>query len=179
MIVESVYFLLPAALANMMPVFVKNYFKILEYPLDFNFKFFDGKRILGAHKTFRGLIFGILGAMIVALIQKNLHTNYIFNAVSLVNYSEINILLFGFLMGFGVIFGDALGSFVKRRFNFKPGESFYLLDQAGSALGIGMFVVPFYSIIFNNYVYIFLFWILGHFFIKFIGYIMKVDDRVV
>ena len=34
-IVSIIYFLIPAAVANMMPVFVKNHFKILEYPLDF------------------------------------------------------------------------------------------------------------------------------------------------
>ncbi|MEM0022950.1 MAG: CDP-archaeol synthase, partial [Archaeoglobaceae archaeon] len=32
-------------------------------------------------------------------------------------------------LAFGAMFGDLVGSFVKRRFNFKRGESFPVLDQ--------------------------------------------------
>jgi CDP-2,3-bis-(O-geranylgeranyl)-sn-glycerol synthase len=34
-------------------------------------------------------------------------------------------------MGFGAILGDAIGSFVKRRINIKPGAPFPIVDQIG------------------------------------------------
>jgi len=179
MIIELLYFLLPAAFANIMPVFVKHHFRSLAYPLDFKKKFIDEKRLLGEHKTFRGLVFGIIGAMTISLVQKYLHNYYLFNAISLINYQEINILVFGFLVGIGVIIGDALGSFVKRRVNVKPGKSLYLIDQASSIIGIGIFVLPFYLPSLEIFLYLFIIWTIGHFIIKFIGYLLKIDKNAI
>ena len=134
MLIKLIYFLLPAAAANIIPVLVKNNFKILSYPLDLKAKFFDGKRVLGDHKTFRGVIFAVIAAVIAVLIQRELHDNYLFNALSLVNYQEINIWLFGTLIGLGVMLGDSLGSFAKRRLDIKPGKSFYLVDQISNRI---------------------------------------------
>ena len=37
----------------------------------------------------------------------------------------------GFIMGFGAILGDAIGSFTKRRINLKSGAPFPIVDQVG------------------------------------------------
>lgn len=173
------YFLLPAAAANIMPVIAKKYFKKLSYPLDFKSKFFDGKRILGDHKTFRGLISAIISALIVVLIQEELHDIYLFNALSLVNYQSINIWLFGTLIGLGVMLGDATGSFVKRRFDIKPGKSFYLVDQIGSAIGIGILVLPLYIPSWRVFIYLTIVWTLGHLLLKYLGYLIGLEEKAI
>ena len=176
-IVLIIYFLLPAAAANIMPVIVKNSFKFLDYPIDFKKKLFDKKRILGDHKTFRGLIFAIIVAVIISIIQRLLYKNYLFNAISLINYEEINILIFGILTGIAVMFGDSLGSFVKRRMNVKPGETLPLIDQIGSAIGIGIIILPIYYPSIKLFLYLTIIWTLGHLFLKYLGYLLKIDEK--
>jgi len=156
LILQIIYFLLPAALANMMPVFMKNKMPYLNKPLDFNFKL--GKnRILGDNKTFRGLVSGIIGAVIIVYIQLILYDFKLFRDLSLINYSTINFLVFGFLIGFGVIFGDAIGSFIKRRFNIIPGKSLLLIDQINGIIGLAVFVYLFYLASLKIYFYSYFF----------------------
>src|SRR3989344_8741788 len=99
MIFKVAYLLVPAIFANITPVLVKKHFKKLDYPIDFGIKIF-GKRIFGKNKTFRGFIFGMLISLIFALIQKLLHNYDFFKSLSLINYSSVNIILFGLLCGF-------------------------------------------------------------------------------
>ena len=66
--------MLPAYFANMAPVIVKNVFKKLAFSIDFNKKI-KNKPILGKNKTFRGLIFGIIFAIIAAFVQFLLYKN--------------------------------------------------------------------------------------------------------
>ena len=58
-ILKCFYFMLPAYLSNMIPVFVKKIFNFMAVPLDFN-KRINGKPILGKNKTFRGFFFGVI-----------------------------------------------------------------------------------------------------------------------
>src|SRR3989344_8476847 len=140
---QIIYLILPAAIANMMPVFIKNNLKTLAYPIDFNLKI-KGKRIFGSHKTFRGLIFGIMGSIFVVFIQYLLQKNNIFLDLNLVNYNILNPIKFGFLIGFFVLVFDAISSFIKRRMNFKPGEAFFILDQINGGMGFA-FLIYIYS----------------------------------
>jgi|TARA_Y100000294_G_scaffold175116_1_gene194525 CDP-2,3-bis-(O-geranylgeranyl)-sn-glycerol synthase len=131
--------MLPAYFANMAPVIVKNIFNNLEFPLDFNKKI-KNKPIFGKNKTFRGLIFGILFAVIIAYLQFLFYNNNLFVNISIVNYSDW--LLIGLLMGFGTIFGDLVESFVKRRMNYESGKSFIPWDQMDFVIGALIFVYP-------------------------------------
>ena len=125
LLIKLIWFFLPAIFANMSPNIFKS-LPFLNYPLDFNIKFY-GKPLLGKNKTYRGFFFGILIAILTIIIQKNLYSHMI--NFSLVNYNEINIYLLGFLLGFGALFGDSLKSFLKRRFNIKPGKPWVPFDQ--------------------------------------------------
>ncbi|MDP6600325.1 MAG: CDP-2,3-bis-(O-geranylgeranyl)-sn-glycerol synthase [Candidatus Woesearchaeota archaeon] len=138
-ILQYFYFMLPAYFANMAPVIVKNIFNNLEFPLDFNKKI-KNKPIFGKNKTFRGLIFGILFAVIIAYLQFLFYNNNLFVNISIVNYSDW--LLIGLLMGFGTIFGDLVESFVKRRMNYESGKSFIPWDQMDFVIGALIFVYP-------------------------------------
>lgn len=176
MIIELIYFLLPAAIANMMPVFMKNKMFYLKYPLDFNKKIKE-KRILGDNKTFRGLIAAVIGSVITVYIQLILYDFKFFRNISLVDYSQTGFLIFGFLIGFSVIFGDAVSSFIKRRLNIKSGESLLVIDQINGILGLGLIVFPIYLKSIKIFFYLTLIWIIGHFILKYLGYLFKIDNK--
>ena len=87
----------------------------LGWPLDFGATLPDGHRLLGDHKTWRGLLGGMLACGIVAM-------------------------LFGLGFDLGVWFGalalagDALSSLIKRRLGRAPGRDLPIVDQLPEAL---------------------------------------------
>ncbi|MCX6742627.1 MAG: CDP-archaeol synthase [Candidatus Parcubacteria bacterium] len=128
-ILQALYFMLPAYFANMAPVFaVKIFDKKLAWPLDFG-KTYKGKEILGKNKTWRGLFAGVATGILTVYLQRYLFQFNFFKSLSFLDYTQINALLYGFLFGFGVILGDAVKSFFKRRANLKPGERWFPWDQ--------------------------------------------------
>jgi len=79
-ILQLMYFMLPAYGANMSPILGKNILKSFAKPLDFGYKW-KGKRILGDHKTWRGLFLGVVvGALIFLLQQKAYSIPFFFNS---------------------------------------------------------------------------------------------------
>lgn len=84
-------------------------------PLDFKKKFM-GKRIFGDHKTIRGTAAALIIGIIAGALE-GLAFPFMF---------KISILL-----TIGAVFGDLLGSFIKRRLNYKSGKSFPIMDQFG------------------------------------------------
>jgi CDP-2,3-bis-(O-geranylgeranyl)-sn-glycerol synthase len=103
-VMQAVYLFLPAYFANASPVIFGG-----GAPLDGGVNWLDGKPFLGGHKTTKGTIFGIVIGTIVGLVQGN--------------------LLGGALQSVGAMLGDIITSFLKRRINIEPGESFPLADQ--------------------------------------------------
>lgn len=169
-----IYFLVPAAVANMAPVFVKK-FNFLDYPVDLKLKFL-GKRIFGDHKTFRGLFFGIVSAIIFVFVQKYLYKFDFFESLSIINYNSVNPFLLGFFISSGVLAGDLAGSFIKRRLNFKSGESFLILDQVNGGLGAA-FVSYFYFKSWVLILWVVLVWFVGHFIIKYLSYLFRFEKK--
>jgi CDP-diglyceride synthetase len=84
-------------------------------PLDLGISLPDGRRLLGSHKTWRGVAVGLGGCALGAAVT-GLHwwTGAAFAALSL--------------------FGDALSSLCKRRLGVAPGRDVPLLDQLPEAL---------------------------------------------
>ena len=174
-ILEVLYFLLPAALANMMPVFVRK-LPILSPPLDGGLCF-RGRRLLGKNKTLRGLIFAILGAIFVAYLQKEGQSLFVLNALSIVDYSSFSIPLFGFLIGLGVILGDALGSVLKRQLDIAPGESLLIVDQIDSAVIFPLVLTPLVWIGWTYYFFSILIWGSFHLILKYAGYLLHLEEK--
>jgi CDP-2,3-bis-(O-geranylgeranyl)-sn-glycerol synthase len=131
LLIQIIWLFLPAGIANMSPVIFQK-ISFLNYPLDFNLQL-KNKPLLGKNKTCRGFFFGILMALLIIVIQKNLYP-YMIN-FSVINYNEINIYLLGFLLGFGALSGDALKSFFKRRFNISSGKPWIPFDQIDWIIG--------------------------------------------
>ncbi len=150
MILKALYLILPGVFANMAPVLCKK-IPFLNYPVDLN-KRWGGKPVFGPHKTYRGFFFGILFAMVIVLFQRFLFQYSMFRNISLINYATARPFLLGFLMGFGVLFGDLVKSFFKRRLGIKPGASWFPFDQldalAGGLVFTSLMYVPPLNMIF-------------------------------
>ncbi len=141
-ILKCFYLMLPAYFANMSPVMVKK-INLFNFPIDFNKKIGDNP-ILGKNKTFRGLIFGVVFAIIIAYSQFLLYDIEFFRNISFADYQ--NWLLLGFLMGFGALTGDAIKSFFKRRAGIAPGKKFIPFDQTDFVIGAFLFITPIFDL---------------------------------
>lgn len=137
-LVMCLWLALPGAIANMMPVFVAR-IPFLAIPVDFG-KSMRGRRIFGDHKTFRGFFFGILSALVVAYLQSILYQYPAIQKISFIDFSETHFAVFGFLIGFGVLFGDLVKSFFKRRMHIAPGKPWFPWDQLDLVFGALVFV---------------------------------------
>lgn len=121
-ILKTIWLLLPAYTPNNFAVIFGG-----GTPLDLGKNFIDGKRILGDGKTIRGFVAGVLGGMLIAHLQLLIERFAGFELYSKLPYDEFVRL--AFLLAFGAMVGDSLGSFIKRRFGVERGRCFPVLDQ--------------------------------------------------
>ncbi|MGM5487527.1 MAG: CDP-2,3-bis-(O-geranylgeranyl)-sn-glycerol synthase [Nanobdellota archaeon] len=130
-LLRVLYLMLPAYIANMMPVIVRR-FSILDVPVDFGKKL-GRRRLFGDHKTWRGIIFGTTAAIITAYLQYRLQL-----PISVIAYE--NWLLVGLLLGGGALLGDLIKSMIKRQFKIKEGKPFIPWDQVDFLIGALVFL---------------------------------------
>ena len=142
-LLQVLYFFLPAYLANMSPVLVRGRFSALAIPID-NGQMLWGKRVLGDHKTWRGLLAGIVAGALVFESQRFAYQAELARNLALIDYSA-HPLLPGLLMGLGAGVGDAVKSFFKRRIDIEPGASWPVFDQLDFFLGANLFVSLVYT----------------------------------
>ncbi|MBD3296721.1 MAG: CDP-archaeol synthase [Candidatus Omnitrophica bacterium] len=138
------WYLLPAALANHnascgehlpLPGPLKRFLAKTAVPVDLG-RTWNGGHIFGKNKTWRGILVGMLTGIIVAGLQALLYFNFrFFAATTLVDYTNVNFILFGFLMGTGALSGDLIESFIKRRLGKPSGRPWFPWDQADWILG--------------------------------------------
>lgn len=147
-LLATLYLFLPAYAANSAPVIAAR-FRILpslSRPLDGG-RVFAGGPLLGGHKSFRGVLMGLLAGILTALLQAALaDANEFFRALTLFPYAEHGALLWGLLLGGGALAGDIGKSFVKRRFGIPPGARWFPWDQLDMVIGallLGSLVFPF------------------------------------
>lgn len=136
LIMKIAWFTLPACAANLAPVFAKK-INFLGQPIDAGLCI-NGKRLAGDHKTWRGLILGLFVA-VVAIKGQALISPYLKECL-IIDYSRNNILLVGFLFGFGALFGDFVKSIFKRQFGIPEGKSWPPFDQIDWVVGSMLFV---------------------------------------
>ena len=142
-VLEAVYLIAPLLVAGAVhaPVIKRNLLAVLARPLDFGWTFRD-QPILGAHKTWRGLLLMSAVAALVAFVQAQLYELPTFQRLSLLDYSETSWLVLGLALGLSYSLSELPNSFVKRRLGIPPGEAStrrtvvqYVVDQADSAIG--------------------------------------------
>ena len=128
----SIYFMIPAYLANGSALVFGG-----GTPMDFGRNAWDNRRLIGDGVTWRGTIgAGLFGMMIGGLLGYlstiGLCSSYFALLSSNLTFTSNPVLqglIIGFLLGFGALIGDAIGSFIKRRLNFERGKAVPLLDQ--------------------------------------------------
>jgi CDP-2,3-bis-(O-geranylgeranyl)-sn-glycerol synthase len=174
-IIKCLWFILPAGLANMMPVFARK-INFLNFPVDFG-KTFRGKPIFGQSKTFRGFFFGIIVAILLVFVQSVLYDRYEwFKQISVVPYDQYNFVLLGFLMGFGALFGDLVKSFFKRRVGVEPGAKFVPWDQIDFIVGFLIFTSAVFRPPLAVAIFLLLVMPFFHIGINFLGYYLGIND---
>jgi len=144
-ILIAIYYMLPAYLANSLPVVAARFhlFEKLNYPVDCNKKLW-GNPLFGKTKTIRGFIIGTIGALLIGFVQHILYINNLTITISLIEYTLTNSLIIGFLLGFGGLLGDLIKSFLKRRLNVKSSKPWIIMDQIDYCIGALLLSSPFY-----------------------------------
>lgn len=159
------WFFLPAGIANVAPLFACRLplLKRWNTPIDFG-KTWRGKRVFGANKTWRGLLFGTFVAAIIGLIQYRVITNSI--------ESTSFILLTTAALGFGALVGDAIESFFKRQVGVQPGEKWFPFDQIDYIIGGLLVVSPLVSLSLGDVLRIGILYFGLHIVFSYIGYLI-------
>ena len=122
LIIDALKFIFPAYCANATPVLAGGGTR-----MDFGKNFFDGKRIFGNNKTFRGFFFGLAIGILVGLME------------TMAFHFPV---LFFFLIPLGALFGDLAGAFLKRRMGIEPGGLLPIVDQVDFVVGAIVFAIP-------------------------------------
>jgi len=108
-------------------------------PVDFGRMLYDRRRVLGDGKTWRGLIGGIVAGTAAGFLIGLIVLGSPYSI-----YSSMSIYVrAAFIASCGAMFGDLLGSFVKRRSNMVPGKPYFLLDQLPFIIFALLFLMPF------------------------------------
>ena len=132
--------LLPAMTANTFAPFLGG-----GTPVDMGKTRKDGRRYLGDGKTWRGFFGGVSCAGVLGII---LMTILHFTGLSDIHDSlwgpyPINLVII-LVLPVGSLFGDMLGSFIKRAINRPRGKKTPLLDQWDYIIGTVILMSPFY-----------------------------------
>lgn len=173
------WFFLPAGIANLVPVLVSKVpiLRNFDYPIDFGLKFKD-KPVFGSHKTWRGLIFGIIFSILVLKFQVIIfnHNDWFRSLMAGINYDKLPVLNLGFLFALGALGGDVIESFVKRQVNIDPGKGWFPFDQIDYILGgilTSSFVI---TLSFSKYSWLLIIWLILHVIFSFLAYLFKLKD---
>ena len=131
-IFETIYLFLPAMAANLTPVFAAryNWLAFLNRPLDGGLTWHNGA-ILGANKTWRGLLIGVAAAALTGWAQGHVYL--------------------GAGLGLGALAGDAVKSFFKRRAGIVSGQNWRPWDQIDFVLGAMAASLLFSPLTFTHY----------------------------
>ena len=125
-LLELLYLMAPAYLANMAPPFLAHW-KGWNRPIS--------PRWLGRHKTIGGVALGIVVALVAAWTQSLIDWQ-----ASLVPYDRWPLI--GLALGAGALGGDILKSFFKRARGIAPGQPWIPADQLDFVLGALVFAWP-------------------------------------
>lgn len=111
-------------------------------PMDFGKSMKDGRRILGKGKTWRGFFGGTFAGLVIGIIQ--LAIAYYLDPDEFWGFGPLpNAILVIFILALGAMFGDALGSFIKRRYNKESGAPVPVLDQYDFIIGSWLLIIIF------------------------------------
>lgn len=179
-ILFALWFFLPAGMANMIPIPIAKVpgLRRFETPLDFGATF-RGYRVFGPHKTWRGLIAGIVAATLTLWLQQYLasHSMWLQPFEDQVDYTSLPTLIVGPLLAIGALGGDAIKSFFKRRRNIAPGKVWLPYDLIDHIVGAAILVLPFVVFAWWVYPIIVAVWLFANMTISYAGYLVHIKER--
>lgn len=147
MLIQSLWFMLPAAVANMTPVFLArfNVLPFLGQPIS--------KKYFGSHKTWRGILGGIMLGLVTVQLQWYFEPQ-LPSSLLLFGYRAHGLFqsfILGFLLSFGILGMDMVKSFFKRKRGIAPGSKWFPFDSLDSwgalLMGFLMFIPPLHHIL--------------------------------
>jgi len=167
-ILKSLYFFLPAYIANMAPVL----FKWLPWK-----KIPVSEKYFGRNKSWNGILIATIIGTIIFWLQKLAYSKG-FTSLALIDYTDFSIVL-GVLMGLGAMVGDLVESYYKRERGIKPGQPWILWDQLDFVIGALVFVFFIYIPSIEALLTILIVSPLLHFVVNYIGYLLGIRKRKV
>lgn len=175
----AIWFFLPAAEANAAPIPAAKLPGLRKWntPIDGHRKW-RGKPILGPHKTWRGIVVGIVMSTLILAIEWLLARQYGWaqNLTAPHNYTSASILLLGPVFAIGALGGDAVKSFFKRRRNRGAGATWFPFDQLDYIIGGALLVAPFIRLTLSEYIWVFIIWFIMHLVVSYLGYLTRLKD---
>lgn len=177
-IFSCLYFFLPIYAANMIPPLAANvsFLRKFDYPVDFGWEI-NGHRLLGSHKTWRGVICAVIAGVFVIFIQSWLEFNFsVFQKISLIDYKDFNLFFLGGLMSFGAMAGDLFAAFIKRRLGLRPGQAFIPWDQTNYVIGSFFFLQPYVHFNWNIWITLLIATFFLHVLVNRWGYILGIHQ---
>ena len=136
-VLGAVYFMLPAYVANLSGLAFGG-----GTPVDGGRECKDGRRLIGNGVTWKGLQNGTIIGTLVGAVLGIIGTFYGDLSVLTGGIIDLHVygsliggLILGFLMAFGALLGDAVGSFLKRRIGLERGAPAPFMDQLDFVVG--------------------------------------------
>ena len=174
-VLAAIWFLLPAGLANMAPVVVAYFLPAYNLPVDFG-RSLRGRRLFGSHKTWRGLIAGVVVAFLAFALQKLLYEQLpVVRAISRFDYASASPFI-GIGMGVAALGGDLIKSLFKRQVDIQPGQPWFPFDQCDWLIGVLAFASIFTSLSIVSVAFIFLVGFALHLLSHFLGYVLGLNS---
>ena len=177
-VLGAVYFMLPAYVSNLSGLAFGG-----GTPVDGGKDYRDGRRLIGNGVTWKGFQSGTILGTLVGLVLGIIGTFY--GDLSVLTGGIINLhvygsvlsgLILGFLMAFGALFGDAVGSFLKRRLGLQSGEPAPIMDQLDFVIGALIFSMLMVQVSWNLFLIICLLTIILHVGSNSIAYLLGIKD---
>ena len=160
--IETFIWILPAFFANALPAAISKINILgLRVPVDGGRKAPDGKRWLGDGKTWQGVLSATAAGAVIG---------------HLLSYIRMGSALIGGIMGFGAIFGDAVGSFIKRRMGLKRGANAGVFERIDFLVFALAFSLPFYDWTLKHIILLLVTVPFIHRVFNIIGYRLKLKD---
>ena len=159
-VVQLVYLMLPAYLANMAPPFTR-YWPGWNRPIS--------RRWLGDHKTVVGFCAGLAVGLLVTFVQSEIHWSK-----GLLPYAQWPLL--GLAFGFGAMAGDSLKSLLKRLKGRPPGRPWIPMDQLDFVVGALLLVFPFANMTWPDIAIILVVSFIGDIAVNHVSYALRIRN---
>lgn len=179
-ILFALWFFFPAGLANVAPILAAQapLLKRWNTPMDLGHSY-KGKRLLGNHKTWRGIAVGAVAGIVAVWLQVYFYENHqwVRDISQNLNYSQISVIGLGVLLSLGALGGDALKSLLKRRSSVGDGDSWFPFDQLDYIAGGLLLSSLIVDLSLQVYVWTVVLWFGLHMAFSYLGFLLKLKAK--